>query len=111
MDQGKRSIPKVNRYYKTSHDPGLYVDVIVNGTKAKFLVDTGASISLVSETLFEKFKGHGMPQVKEIKQVITAANGEPVKSIGKAIFPIQIGELSAVIEAVIGEVSVEEYLG
>lgn len=32
----------------------LYVDLLINGTPAKFLLDTGATISLLADSLFEK---------------------------------------------------------
>ncbi|CAC5398884.1 unnamed protein product [Mytilus coruscus] len=70
-------------------EAGLYVELLINGTPAKFLVDKGATVSLVSDTLSEKFKSRDRPSVRQVTQEITVAN-ESLKAIGKALCSVSL---------------------
>jgi hypothetical protein len=59
-------------------EAGLYVDLLINGTPAKFLIDTGATISLLADSLFEKSKSSCKPRIQQVTQDIVAANGQPL---------------------------------
>lgn len=54
----------------TIEECGLYIDVNVQGEKAKFLVDTGATVTLVSETLYKKLPASVRPKLHEVNQTI-----------------------------------------
>ncbi|CAG2213721.1 unnamed protein product [Mytilus edulis] len=94
-----------------NNEAGLYVELFINGIPAKFLIDTGATVSLVSDTLFEKLKSRDRPSVRQVTQEIIAANGESLKIIGKALFSLKLGSFHTVIEGVIAGLSVEGILG
>ncbi|CAG2251650.1 unnamed protein product [Mytilus edulis] len=94
-----------------NNEAGLYVELFINGIPAKFLIDTGATVSLVSDTLFEKLKSRDRPIVRQVTQEIIAANGESLKIIGKALFSLKLGSFHTVIEGVIAGLSVEGILG
>jgi hypothetical protein len=47
---------------------GLYIDVSIQGEKAKFLVDTGATVTLVSDTLYKKLSASVRPKLHEVNQ-------------------------------------------
>ncbi|VDI38821.1 Hypothetical predicted protein [Mytilus galloprovincialis] len=86
-----------------NNEAGLYVEFS--------LIDTGATVSLVSDTLFEKLKSRDRPSVRQVTQEIIAANGESLKIIGKALFSLKLGSFHTVIEGVIAGLSVEGILG
>jgi hypothetical protein len=92
-------------------EAGLYVDLLINGTPAKFLIDTGATISLLADSLFEKSKSSCKPRIQQVTQDIVAANGQPLKVTGKGTFAIKIGDFYTPIEGIIANLSVEGILG
>ncbi|XP_071136893.1 uncharacterized protein [Mytilus edulis] len=94
-----------------NNEAGLYVELFINGIPAKFLIDTGATVSLVSDTLFEKLKSRDRLSLRQVTQEIIAANGESLKIIGKALFSVKLGSLHTVIEGVIAGLSVDAILG
>lgn len=56
-------------------EAGLYIKVKVPGMHAKFLVDTGATLTLLSQTLYETMPQETRPRLQNSKQNILAANG------------------------------------
>ncbi|CAG2251645.1 unnamed protein product [Mytilus edulis] len=79
---GKRKHKSLYLGSNTLNDEaGLYVELFINGIPAKFLIDTGATVSLVSDTLFEKLKSRDRPSVRQVTQEMIAANGESLKII------------------------------
>lgn len=108
MHSRKKGRRKPNVYLGTNtinEDGGLYVDLVVNGIPAKFLVDTGVTVSLVSNVLFEKLKWGDRPEIRQINQEITAANGAPVCTMCKTNVSVQLGHFHSVLEAVIAVVA------
>jgi predicted aspartyl protease len=41
-----------------NNDPGYYVRASIHGTSVKMLVDTGATVSLISKEVYEKISSH-----------------------------------------------------
>lgn len=114
MHTRKKGRRKPNVYLGTNtinEDSGLYVDLEVNGVTAKFLVDTGATISLISNALFEKFKSSDSPEIRQINQEITTANGTPVCTRGTANVTVKLGNCHSVLEVVIADLTVDGILG
>lgn len=56
-------------------DAGLYIKVKVHGMHAKFLVDTGATLTLLSQTLYETMPQKTRPRLQISMQNILDANG------------------------------------
>lgn len=89
----------------------LYIDVNVQGEKAKFLVDTGATVTLVSETLYKKLPASVRPKLHEVNQTIMSANGTALCVHGKAEFNIGIDQLTYHNEAVVANLKADGILG
>ena len=66
---------------------------------------------MVSNVLFEKFKWRDRPEIRQINQEITAANGAPVYTRGKKNVSVQLGNCHSVMEAVIADLTVDGILG
>ncbi|XP_062568971.1 uncharacterized protein LOC134231056 [Saccostrea cucullata] len=90
---------------------GLYINVNVQGVKAKFLVDTGATVTLVSETLYRKLPASVRPKLHEVNQIIMSANGTALSVHGKAEFNIGIDQLTYHNEAVVANLKADGILG
>ena len=70
-------------HVKSIHDPGIFVKALVNGVRANLLIDTGATVSLITRVMFDKDIQHSNPVVSEVKGDILSANKTPMKVKGK----------------------------
>jgi predicted aspartyl protease len=61
------------------------MDLKINDVLAKFLVDTGATISLVSNNIFYALDKSKRPEVRPLGQTIVTANGTNLSSIGQSV--------------------------
>ena len=65
----------------------------IGKVKIRFLIDTGASCTIVSEKHFENIeKSEGKRRMEVKGQQLIAANGSPLRVLGKMFVPIQIGK-------------------
>uniref|UniRef100_A0A8W8NKK2 CCHC-type domain-containing protein n=1 Tax=Magallana gigas TaxID=29159 RepID=A0A8W8NKK2_MAGGI len=86
---------------------GLYVEVQVQGEKAKFLVDTGATVTLVSETLYKKLPVAIRPNLREVSQSIWTANSTPLSVHGKAEFNICVDQVTCYNDAIVANLKID----
>jgi hypothetical protein len=89
----------------------MYIDLKINDVPAKFLVDTGATISLVSNKIFYALDKSKRPEVRQLRQTIVTANGTNLSSIGQSLFNLKMGNQQCGIEAVIADLAIDGILG
>lgn len=87
----------------------MYIDICVEDVNAQFLVDTGATLSIVSSKFFDKIIRK--PQLEKYSQQITSADGGYLSVYGKGRFDIRISEKSFLVEAIVANVRAEGILG
>lgn len=80
----KRETPRYN---------GLYAKGSVQNVKVYFTIDTGAATTLLSTSLFDKIPKGQRPSLEPTRPLSTAS-GEPLKTLGRGTFKIQIGPLT-----------------
>jgi predicted aspartyl protease len=80
-------------------EAGMYIDVCIGGVSANFLVDTGATLSIVSTSFYDKLTKK--PILQEFSQQITSADGGCLSVKGKGEFIFEICENSFQIKAVV----------
>ena len=71
----------------------LYVKGELNGVQADFLVDSGASVSLMHPRVFNGIPVESRPRLEKVQCEITAANGSQITSAGKATFRLCFGSI------------------
>ena len=64
-------------------------DVIVKGKQIKAIIDTGASVSAITNRLRNELE---IPIERKSKEVLVAVNGDKVIAIGETIVEVEIGE-------------------
>ena len=92
-------------------DDGLYVDGVVEGMAVRFLVDTGASVTMLKTSVYET-----LPEAKRIPlegedRCMLLADGSTLPFTGRGKFTIGVGPSSAVHEVLIANIDVDGILG
>ena len=62
---------------------GLYVEGKVNGHAVTFLVDTGSSHTLISESVFDRITESRKPPLRRIEDKVCQADGSPLSIRGR----------------------------
>jgi predicted aspartyl protease len=89
----KKSKPHSLRILITEFDKGgyhLFLNVKINGKRCRFLIDTGASKSVVDKSYFEKYFGKN--SLVTVKQETTGVHGSVPESHFGKIKQIEIGK-------------------
>ncbi|CAG2215715.1 unnamed protein product [Mytilus edulis] len=92
-------------------EAGAYIDVAVHNQPTKFLIDTGATVTLVSHALFYRIQKKERPELEPITQVIISANGTELSIASKGMFCIEIGQDKFIVEALVADISIDGILG
>ena len=90
-------------------EAGIYINSEVNGLKTKLLIDTGASLTLLSRKTYDRLVDK--PILEESTQVITSASGSRLRQYGNGKFFIKIGQSQEIIEMMVADITVEGILG
>ena len=78
---------------------------------AKLLVDTGATLSLISTTLMERIPEKARPVLDRASRNVLDAGGNCLQLSGKGTFPAKIKAFSCHLEGVVAELSTEGIIG
>jgi hypothetical protein len=89
---------------------GLCVDLKIQGETARFLVDTGATVTLVSESLYKRLPMSVRPNLHMITQTIMTANSTELSVNGKAEFNVCIDQMTYYSEAVVAKLKIDGIL-
>lgn len=90
----------------------MYIDAEVHKTKVKLLVDTGATVTIKSERIYDKIPELARPRLGKVHQDILTASGERLQVLGKGSFAIGLNEPKDVfVEAVVAKINTDGILG
>ena len=77
---------------RSPNDSRPHVEVLMNGVSVDFLIDTGASLSVISEEIFRS-----IPDFRSLKNVpvepglkLSAASGHPIEIVGRFRFRLTL---------------------
>ena len=76
----KKKVPGRVGIEHSNTDPGFYVNTSIHGTTMKMLVDTGATVTLISKEVYEKT---GQENLKSIKREILFAMVSQLKYLAR----------------------------
>ena len=92
-------------------ETGIFVDALVEGTKIRFLVDTGASLSLLSSAKIGDIPLTSTRKLEDVQQKVLDAGGNRLNTTGKGFFSVSLGNIQTDLEFVVADISVEGILG
>ena len=94
-----------------NNEAGIYVQAMINGSKSKMLIDTGASLTLISKKVYDLINHNSRPKLQESAQKVFNASGGILTQYGKAEFCISIGNSETLISAIVTDITVDGILG
>ena len=92
-------------------EAGLYIQTEVNCYPLKMLIDTGATVTLISKEAFESINENCRPDLKKVHQEILAAQGTPLETHGMAKFDIKIENMTFSSQAVVANIGIGGIIG
>ncbi|CAC5379681.1 unnamed protein product [Mytilus coruscus] len=93
-----------------SEDAGLYDKLNVGDIEAKFMVDTGATLTLVSSKLYDMLTPLDESYLSEVKTTVRSVCGNKLELRGKGRFNLHFGPNMLQSEAVVTDLQVDEWL-
>ncbi|CAC5395921.1 unnamed protein product [Mytilus coruscus] len=93
---------------KLANEACMFIETKVNGTKAKMLIDTGITVSLISKKLFDSMHSHVL---SPMDRDILTTNGSPLILFGKTILDIEINGSVYSNIAVVADLNADGILG
>ncbi|XP_021371063.1 uncharacterized protein LOC110461754 [Mizuhopecten yessoensis] len=94
------------------HEAGMYIKTDIHGAKAKLLVDTGATITLISEDLYNHISQAARPELKQISKEVLTASGDKLPILGQGRFNIRLeDDTNILVEAVVAKLTTDGILG
>ena len=82
----------------------------MNGIPVLFTADTGASKTVISQSIFQPIADNNRPKLKKGHSLKTA-NGDPIKSLGQGMFTLQLGPIVLKQNIVVADIENEVLLG
>ena len=75
-------------------DAGIYCCGVINGVGITALVDSGATATMVSDTVYSKLPSYKRPLLEPVGCKMIAANGQEITTFGIGTFTLSFNENS-----------------
>ena len=89
---------------------GTYVEAEIEGVELLFLIDTGATQTIISERVFNWIPVDKRPILQKTTS-LTGPSTQPLKQAGTAMFSLALGQLTFFREVIVAEIEDEGLLG
>jgi dUTPase len=94
-----------------THDDGLYISGTVNDIPLSFLVDTGASVTIISTNIYQQITCDLRPKLEQTDIRMTTADGTPLSCTGTALFQLEIQGMTFTHKLWVADISLDGILG
>lgn len=96
----------------SNHEAVIFLQTKVNEAQAKMLIDTGASLTLISKKIYDLIPQQMRPILEESSQRVLNASGDALPQYGKAVFSIEVCQSKKTrIPAIVTDITVDGILG
>ena len=96
---------------RTIHGTGLYVRGQAETCDLDWLVDTGCSITILSDKLYFSIPSEDRPELSPHDKELVSADGTPLTILGEGIFNITVGQRTVPHTTVVAAISNDGLLG
>ena len=92
-------------------DNGLYIQGQIYDQNISFLIDTGASVTIISPTIYNKLPQGKRPKLKPIDTTMTAADGKNINCMGTGWFHLTIDQTTYQHQIWVADINLNAILG
>ena len=92
-------------------DSGMYCCGVLHGVGITALIDSGATATMISDTVYNKLPRHKRPLLKPVECRMVAANGKDVTTIGVADFTLSFSGKLFHLPAIVAKINTEVVIG
>ncbi|XP_069109267.1 uncharacterized protein [Argopecten irradians] len=93
-------------------EAGMYIAAELHGTKVNLLVDTGATVTIISERVFDQVPDSAKPRLSQVRQEVLTASGEKIKVKGKGSFVMKLNSTKNIcVEGIVAKINTDGILG
>ena len=97
--------------YVANKSSGLYIDCKINSIPTECLIDTGATLSIISIKAWDIISQNSSMTPQTFKSGIYTASGSPVDVKGKISVMVEVGGIKYVTEMVVADIDIDDILG
>lgn len=97
--------------HKKSNEPGMYIRGTINDVPVMTLVDTGATVTLISRKVFDAICMKHDLELNETNQNILSASGTPLNVHGKTVGRLKFGKKVIYQAVIVADMTVDVVLG
>ena len=90
---------------------GLYAEGQLQGVDVIVTVDTGASITLISNRAYREIPEEKRPDLTRCQRMVISAEGKTISCLGEGNFDLFLGDAHVKLKAMVAEISDEVLLG
>ncbi len=90
---------------------GFYLSISVQDCPTTFLVDTGASVSIIKTNVFRKLSPEDQPELYPADASMETADGTPIPCLGKGMFKIIVNGIELEHELWVADINLDAILG
>ena len=95
-----------------AQEAGMYVVADIHQVKCKLLVDTGATVSIVSNDIYQKIPDVARPTLISTNQEVLTASGDKLKILGRGNFLMRLDDTKdMVVQALVAQITVDGIIG
>lgn len=115
FDKTKQSMVNVGsvRDVKISNswDNGLYVTANIGNITVNFLLDSGATSSLISKDVFDRCSREQILTVQNDDVIVQGVDGKPLHIHGHTDMNLKLGSFNTTIRAIVSDIAIDGILG
>jgi hypothetical protein len=91
-----------------AQEAGMYVEADIHQVKCKLLVDTGATVSIVSNDMYKKIPDVARPTLTSTNQEVLTASGDKLKILGRGNYLMRLDDTQdMVVQALVAQITVD----
>ena len=110
-ENSKEENEKHQSKYVASKSSGLYLDCKVNSVPSEFLVDTGATLSILSIKAWDVLSQNSSMMLQPFQSEVYTASGNPIDVKGKVQVMVDVNGIQCLTEMVVADIDVDGLLG
>ncbi len=100
---------KIDQIRQTTE--GIYVDGTIQQQPLSFLVDTGASVTVIKTSVYQRCPPDSRPVLEEPPAKMVNADGSPIPCLGKGVFNLSVEGSEILHDVWVADINVDGILG